>query len=259
MLFSYNRFHHAVFMTYANEYTGMINSRYNSVEYYFNLKRTNDSLVKANEALYNKLRQNFEFPDTLNKQVTDTIKVDSLTSYRKYLYMHAKVVGNSVNVPNNYIQISRGALQGVDKDLGVIDVNGAVVGHIVDFSNNYAVVMSLLHRQNNTSARLKKTGEAGSIVWDGVRTNVVILKDIQKGVKVSIGDSIVTSGYTERFPYGLLIGRVMEIENDTRTNNYVIRVKTAADFYNLQYVYIINNLKKEELNDIMKRVKKANE
>lgn len=259
MLFTYNRFHHAVFMNYANEYTGKISEKYNSVEYYFNLKRTNDSLVKANERLYNKLKQDFEIPDSVSKLVLDTIRVDSTSSYRKFLYMQAKVVGNSVGFQNNYIEISRGSLQGVEKDLGVIDASGAVVGQVVDLSNNYAVVMSLLHKQNNTSARLKRTGAAGSIIWDGEKTNSVLLKDIPKGVKVSVGDSVVTSGYTPRFPYGLLIGTVSEIENDTRTSTYIIRVKTAADFYNIQFVYVINNLKKDELNDIRKRVKKANE
>jgi len=245
-------------MNYANEYTGKISGQYNSIEYYFKLKRTNDSLVKANERLYNKLKQDFEIPDSVSKLVLDTIRVDSTNINRKFLYMQAKVVGNSVGLPNNYVQVSRGSLQGVEKELGVIDINGAVVGHVVDLSNNYAVVMSLLHKQNNTSARLKKSGAFGSVIWDGEKTNVVLLKDIPKNIKVTVGDSVVTSGYG-RFPYGLLIGTVSEIENDTKTNTYIIRVKTAADFYNIQYVYVINNLKKEELNDIMKRVKKANE
>ena len=38
------------------------------VEYYFQLKKTNDSLVKANEKLYNKLKADFEFPDTTSKK-----------------------------------------------------------------------------------------------------------------------------------------------------------------------------------------------
>ena len=48
-------------MLLANEVTGKINKQYNNVEYYFQLKKTNDSLVKANENLYNKLKQDFEY------------------------------------------------------------------------------------------------------------------------------------------------------------------------------------------------------
>ena len=115
-------------MGIANEVTGKIYKQYNGVEYYFQLKKTNDSLVKANETLYNKLKQDFEMPDTVNKIAIDTIRVDSTEKYRKYQYMHAKVIGNSVSLPNNYIQLNRGILQGMQKDLGVIDINNAVLG-----------------------------------------------------------------------------------------------------------------------------------
>ena len=246
-------------MGVANEVTGKFYQQYNSVEYYFQLKKTNDSLVKANARLYNKLKQDFEMPDTINKIAIDTIRVDSTETYRKYQYLEAKVVGNSVSLPNNYIQIHRGVLQGVQKDLGVIDINNAVVGTVVDISNNYSVVMSLLHRQSSISAKLKKTGETGNIVWDGKQPNIVLLKDIGKNARVTKGDTIITSGFSDKFPYGLLIGTISEIVEDKSTNIYTLKVKTAANFYNVQYVYIINNLQREEPGELLKRVKKTNE
>jgi len=246
-------------MGIANEVTGKIYKQYNGVEYYFQLKNTNDSLVKANEKLYNKLKQDFEMPDTVNKIAIDTIRVDSTEKYRKYQYMHAKVIGNSVSLPNNYIQLNRGTLQGLQKDLGVIDVNNAVVGTVIDLSNNYAIVMSLLHMQSSTSAKLKRTGEVGNIVWDGKKTNIVLLKDIGKNAKVAKGDSVITSGFSDKFPYGLLIGTIDEITEDKNTNIYTLRVKTAANFYNVEFVYVINNLQKDEPAELLKRVKKVNE
>jgi rod shape-determining protein MreC len=259
MLFSYNRYHHSVYSGVANEITGKITRQYNNIEYYFQLKRTNDSLVKANEILYNKLREDFDMPNTASRLSIDSIKVDSLLTQRKYLYMQAKVIGNSVSQSNNFIQVHRGSSQGLTRDLGVTDVSNAVVGTIVDVSDNYAVVMSLLHGQSNISAKLKKTGETGSIVWDGKEINVVILREISKVVKVSKGDTIITSGFSDKFPYGLLIGTVREIINDKSSSTYSIKVKTAANFYNLQYVYIINNLQKEEARQLLNKAKKTNE
>ncbi|MEO8765760.1 MAG: rod shape-determining protein MreC [Ginsengibacter sp.] len=259
MLFTYNRFHHTVYSAAAGEITGRINQRYNDVEYYFQLKKTNDSLVKANEMLYNKLKQDFEMPDTSTRLSIDTIKIDTLLHQRKYRYLPAKVIGSSVSEKNNYLQLHRGSLQGVAADLGVTDINNSVVGTVVDISNNYAVVMSLLHRQSNISAQLKKTGETGSIVWDGVQTNVVLLREISKEVKVAKGDTVITSGNSDKFPYGLLVGTVKDVENDKTSNTNIIRVKTAANFFNLQYVYIINNLQKEEPAQLLKKVKKAND
>jgi len=241
-------------MSAANEITGKVYKQYNSVEYYFQLKKTNDSLVKANEKLYNKLKQDFELPDTINRTVIDTLKIDSLEKYRKFLYMQAKVIANSVTLPNNYIQLSRGSIQGVSKDLGVIDANSNVVGTVIDVSDNYAVVMSLLHMQSSISAKLKKSGEEGSVIWDGNQPNIVLLKGIPKSVKIVPGDSVVTSGFTERFPYGLLIGTVNEIFLDKKSNSYNLRIKTAVNFYNIQFAYVIKNLKTEEPLQLLKRV-----
>ena len=208
--------------------------------------------------MYNKLKQDFEVPDTVNKFVVDSIKVDSLEQYRKFLYMQAKVIGNSVNLPNNYIQLSRGTRQGVNKDLGVLDANNAVVGTVIDVSNNYSVVMSLLHRQSNTSAKLKKSGQEGSVTWDG-QPNLVLMRNIPKSIIVNKGDSVITSGFTDRFPYGLLIGTVIEVIVEKSSNTVTLKLKTAADFYNIEYVNIINNLKKEEPQQLLKKVKKINE
>ena len=259
MLFNYNRYHHTVYSSATAEVTGRINRQYNDVEYYFQLKKTNDSLVKANEVLYNKLKQDFELPDTVTKLAIDTIRIDTLLHQRKYLYLPAKVIGNSVSQTNNYLQLHRGSLQGIMPDLGVTDINNSVVGTVVDVSTNYSVVMSLLHRQSNISAKLKRTGETGSIIWDGIQPNVVLLKDISKEVVVARGDTVITSGFSDKFPYGLLIGTVKGIENDKTSSTYFIRIKTAANFYNLQYVYVINNLQKEEPQQLLKKVQKINE
>ena len=259
MLFSYNRYQHTVYSAIAGEITGKINKQYNNVEYYFQLKKTNDSLVRANANLYNKLKQDYDMPDTVSKLAIDTIQIDTVLHQRRYLYLPAKVVGNSVNQPNNYLQLHRGSLQGVSADLGVTDINNSVVGTVVDVSKNYAVVMSLLHRLSNISAKLKKTGETGSVVWDGLQPNVVTLKDISKEVKVAVGDSVITSGLSDKFPFGLLIGTVKEVVNDKTSSTYTIKVKTAANFYNLQYVNIINNLQKYEPQELLKSVKKTNE
>lgn len=255
LLFTYNKYHNAVYSEVANEITGKISTQYNNVSYYFYLKRTNDSLVKANERLYNMLRQDYSIPDTTNKISVDTLKVDSLTTYRRFLYMQAKVVRNSVSQPNNYIILHRGKNQGVQKDLGVIGTNSGVIGTVVEVSNNFSVVMSLLHSQSNISGRLKRGGETGTVIWDGQDRNILLLKDITKSAKINQGDTVITSGFSDKFPEGLPIGYVKDIINDKSSSTYTVRVQSAVNFETLQFGYVINNLQKEEPNELLKKVK----
>jgi rod shape-determining protein MreC len=252
LIVHYNKYHNAVASGVMNELTGKINTEYNKVDYYFQLKKTNEQLAKDNERLRNLVKDNFEHPDTSMRLVIDSIPFDTLGTKRKWLYKSAKVVSNSVAGQNNFIVLGRGAAQQLKKDEGVVDPNNGVVGIVTDVSQNFAVVMSLLHKDSRISAKLKNSGDAGQVIWDGKNPNHLLLTDIRKSAKVVKGDTIVTSGFTATFPYGLLIGTVEEIMADKSTNNYIIKLKSTANFYNLQYVYSIENFQKEEINELLK-------
>jgi rod shape-determining protein MreC len=244
-LFRYNKFHEAAFMGVANELTGRVSSKYSNVEYYFHLKKTNESLAKQNEQLLNQLKNNFQSPDSLTKVVVDTVNADTTGIARRYLWRGARVVNNSVSLQNNFITIHRGEKQGVKKDMGVISPQG-IVGMVVNTSENFAVVMTMLNRQSSVSARIKKTGEIGKVQWDGKSPDRVTMINIPKSVPVAKGDSVVTSGYSLAFPPGILIGVVSEIIDDKTSNFYTLILKPSTNFYSLEYVTVVDNLQKDE-------------
>jgi rod shape-determining protein MreC len=256
LIVHYSNYHKAIFSKTANQLTGKINEKYNGITYYFQLKKTNDSLVAANEKLYNKLKDNFEFPDTTSNFIIDSIKVDSMEQFRKYHYFPAKVVYNSVTAQNNFIVLGRGASQGIKEGMGVIDPNTGVVGIVTEVSADYAVVMSLLHKDSHLSGKLFKGGESGILNWDGKTPNMISLNGIPKSAKVAKGDTIISSGLsTSSIPKGMMIGIVQEVKSDKSTNNYLIKFKTAANFYNLEFVFVIDNKQAESIKAILDTVK----
>jgi rod shape-determining protein MreC len=255
LIVRYNTYHNAVFSNTANQLTGKVNEQYNKVEDYLHLKKTNDSLVKANERLYNKLRADFQLPDTATKTVVDSLRVDSLIQYRKYNYLQATVIENSVNTQNNFIVLGRGKAQQLTEGMGVMDINNAVVGIITEVSKDYAVVMSLLHKDSHLSGKLFRGGETGTLSWDGKTPNIISINGIPKSAKVAKGDTIITSGFSTYFPKGILIGYVAEVVPEKSSNNYSIKLKTAADFYNLQYVYAIDNKQQQAIDELLEKAK----
>ncbi len=251
-----SRYHEAAFGNFTNQVTGKINQRYSNIQNYFLLKKTNDSLVKANEALYNKLKINFEIPDTTTKNVIDSIRVDSILKFRKFIYTNAQVAANSVTAQNNFIVLSKGKKDKFRKGMGIVDPNNAVVGIITEVSEDYSVVMSLLHKDSKISARLLKTGETGTLNWDGNEPNIVTLSGISKSVKVAKGDSVITSGFSTTFPAGMIIGRVQAAFTDPGSNNMKIKIRSSANFYNLAYVYGIENVQEEGIKSLLNKVSK---
>ena len=93
----------------ANQITGKVNRQYNKIEDYLYLRKTNDSLLIANEKLLNKLKGDYALPDTASTEKANLLQPDSLEAYRKYTYLSATVVANSVVAQNNYVVLSRGA------------------------------------------------------------------------------------------------------------------------------------------------------
>jgi rod shape-determining protein MreC len=239
-LFRYNKYHEAALMNVAGEFTGTINQRYSKVEYYFRLKKINEQLAAENNRLNQLLKENFERPDGNEKIVMDTVLADTISQIRKYTWLGAKVVGSTVNTQLNFITIHRGLLQDVRPNMGVVSPQG-IVGTVVNVSDNYASVMTLLHRQYKVVVKIKNGGERGTIEWDGVSPMFVTLKDIPKSAKVKEGDSIVTSPTSSLFPGNLMAGTIAEIVDDKSSNFYTLKVKPATNFFNIEYVYVIAN------------------
>lgn len=255
MLFRYNKFHQAAYMNAASEVTGRFYVRYNSIETYFSLKQENERLRQQNAELLNKLRVDFSAPDSGMQVVTDTFRVDSLEQYRKFLYLPAKVIGNSVDGQNNYVTLHRGSRQGVSVNMAVVGPQG-VIGKVVSVSPNMSVAMSLLHRKNNVVAVLKKGGGFGEVTWDGKDPRFVSMSNVPRTVKVEKGDTVITSAYSDIFPPGKVVGYVAEIREEKSTSMYVLKLKTATDFFSVQHAFVVKNLQKAEMDSLMKNIRK---
>ncbi|MEP7238543.1 MAG: rod shape-determining protein MreC [Ferruginibacter sp.] len=255
LIVHYSNYHKAFFSKTANQFTGKVNEQYSRIENYFQLKRTNDSLVAANEKLYNKLKADFELPDSSSNFIIDSIKIDSMERFRKYHYYPAKVVYNSVASQNNFIVLGRGSSQNIKEGMGIIDPNSGVVGFVTEVSADYAVVMSLLHKDSHLSGKLLKGGETGTLSWDGKTPNIIALNGIPRGAKVAKGDTIISSGYSTSIPKGMMMGIVQEVKADKSTNNFLIKFKTSANFYNLEFVYAIDNKQAEAIKQILEKEK----
>ena len=250
MLSSHSKSHQTFFGNWNNTVAGTVNSYYNEWAYFFDLKATNAKLVAENVALRNELAQNFVPYDTSIKSGTLILRKDSLEKIRKFFYYPAKVVGNSFTLQKNYITIERGALQGVKKDMAVISPDGSIVGVVVEVNENYSKIMSLLHRNSKVSAMLKRDRIAGSIEWDGKSPDILLLKNISKSASPKIGDTVLTSPYSSSFPAQLMIGRVTSIIKDPSSNFLTLNIKSATNFYNLEFVYLVQNKRMEAQADI---------
>ncbi len=233
-----NSYQHASVWNSSNQLVGSTYQRVNELSSYLVLGKTNDSLAAENARLRNLLKSSFYSDSVKQVSVNDTLLK------QQYTYTVAKVINNSVHQKNNYITINRGKNHGVGKGMGVISSTG-VVGIVLNVSDNFATIRSLLHTETKVSASVN--GNIGSLVWGegNFDARFAILKDIQGHLVVKNGARVVTSEFS-LFPQGTNIGTVAKtgIKGDDSALN--IQVKLDTDFSALQYVYVITNMLSKE-------------
>ena len=234
-----NNFQKASFINSTNAFVASVLNVKNSITDYFHLKATNEILAGENARLHTLL------PEAYYNDKLEINAVRDSTHKQQYEYVSAKVINNSTNKRNNYLTLNKGKLDGVKPEMGVIS-SGGVVGIVKDVSDHYCSVMSLLHKDFHTSANLKKNNYFGNLSWEGGNPTKAVVIEIPKHVPLAKGDTLVTTTYSGIFPEGIKIGTIDNFEIKPGENFYTAIVNLSTNFYNLSYVYIVNNILKGE-------------
>ncbi len=234
LVFGYNPYHNAVFVSSSNRMSGAFYARTHALTHFFSLQRDNIRLAEENAFLKSRLPGSFQMSPNYMRLVKD-----SLTN-QQYVYRSARVISNSVNKSFNYLTIDKGSIGGIRQETAVICSDG-VVGVVRKVSSHYSTVISLLNTRLKISAKLKESGHFGTVEWGGTASGYVNLNEIPLHAHVKPGDLIVTSGYSAIFPEGIPIGSVEEVEYEEGESFYRILVKLSVDFNSLSHVEVVEN------------------
>ncbi len=236
LLFRNNHYQRTFYVNTVKDMNGKMMENQNEIISYFRLKTINDSLAQYNADLLTHIQE----LSTIIYPERDTAWCEPFT------YISAKVVNNTISKTHNFITINKGKKQGVLAEMSVISKNG-VVGIVKEVSDNYAVVISMLNQDIRISAKLQETEHFGSVEWRGVNPTIATLIDIPKHVKVTTGDTVVTSGYSQIFPENIPVGYVRRSQAVPGSNFIEIELNLSTNFSNLDYVYVVNSLYKDEI------------
>ena len=240
LTFNNLNFHKSKFVNSANSVTGIFYTTLSNSKEYLSLKSKNQSLQEENTKLKNDLEKNKLFFST------DISVIDTVKYHQKYTYTEAKIINNNYTKPHNFLTINRGLNEGIVKEMAVINRRG-IIGITENVSNNYTRVQSILNKNSNINARLKgNTAYFGTLKWNSIDYNTVQLHDIPRQAPLKIGDTIETGGKSTIFPEGIPIGTVSKI-NKRNTSNSKINVTLFNDMSNLENVYVVKNLHKQEI------------
>jgi len=229
LIVRYNDSHREIWLHSGNRIVGSVAAKVDAWSDFVSLREVADSLAAENARLRLKiLLQPEELPDSVL-----VARVDS-----SFTLLPTRIVRNSVALANNTLTVNLGSEQGVTPRQGVIS-GRSIIGVTRSVGDQYSEVLSLLHSESQVSATLVHAGYYGVLRWEGMEPREMTLEEIPRHARLSIGDSVVTSGFSAIFPKGLAIGRVDTFWLEPGNDFYEVRVLLAHDPANLDYGYII--------------------
>ena len=238
LIFKNNSYQGANFFNSSNVITAKTLAISQTIGNYLSLESVNEELTRENR----RLRQLLE-RGTNSSNYTNSVRQG------RFDFTEAKVVNNSVSLFRNFITIDKGRNDHIEPGMAVLNSN-KVIGKVKTVSANFAVIISLLNLDENVSAVISRTGNFGTVKWDGKNPRFTNLQFIPRHVAPLSGDSIITSGLNAIFPYNILIGRISRAHLKPDALFWDIQVELAQDFTKLQYVEVIKSLMKPEMDSI---------
>lgn len=234
-----NRYQGSRIINSSNKAAASLYQAASNTKEYFSLKAENDILSAENAMLRSMLKSNYIKLGEKEVRKHDTVYK------QQYAYIQAKVVNASVNNRSNYLTLNAGSSLGIDRDMAVFNSKG-IVGIVKDVSENFASVMSILHKDTKVNCQLKRDGSFGPLVWDGSDYRYCLLTDIPTHARIKNGDTVITSELSGIFPEGIPVGTIESYERRQNEPFFTVRVKLSADLKNLNHVYVIKNRFRQE-------------
>lgn len=145
------------------------------------------------------------------------------------------------------VRLDVGRDQGVAARMAVADDRG-LVGQVLASSRAWSDVLLIVDPDSRVEGRIERSGATGIVL--GTPTGDLVMRYIpQNGADspptVEVGDLVLTSGLSERFPPKLLIGQVLEVhQSDVETHQEAL-IRPSVDFNALELVLVVRGWQAE--------------
>lgn len=243
LFFNYNDFQGSTLYNVSNVISGSVNNVFSSISEYFTLKKTNRVLIEEMARLHSKIPDAFYRTD-----INVFYKKDTIVNL-EYKYISAKVISNSTNKRSNFLMINKGRMHGIENHMGVI-IGNKLVGQVVGVSPHFSWIMSMLNKDSHISGKFKKNNQLVNVEWFGGNYRKGQVREIPKHIVMVKGDTIITSGNSNIFPEGLMIGTIDDFTIAPDENFNTGKILFSTDFNSLGYVEVIVDLMRKEKEEL---------
>jgi rod shape-determining protein MreC len=148
----------------------------------------------------------------------------------------APIVGRAVDNWWQHLRLGKGSKDGVQVDSIVLS-EGGLVGRVESVTAHTSQVLLATDPTSNIGVLVSRNRQMGYIQGNNDRSDRLILQFLDKNPGVKIGDVVVTSTISQRFPGGLVVGKIVKLDLEKVPAPQAI-VKLTAPINALEWVRV---------------------
>lgn len=190
--------------------------------------------MNANEALIDELKKE-------NNELKKLLELNNtLVEYDK---INATVINRNIGYWYNTITIDKGQASGITKDMAVV-TNSGLIGKVINTSYLYSTVRLLTSDElgQKVSVKIKVTDDKyvyGLLSSYDTKEKAFIIEGISENVELLEGMNVTTTGMSNIFPSGILIGTIKGIKKDNFDLTMLALVTSSNDFEDISFVSVL--------------------
>ncbi len=211
---------------------------------YFGLHKVQKNNQRLQEEVFRLNQENSLLRSILRTYRTENKMLDLLSEFEGSI-IPARTVGMDASNIWKSLMINKGSLDGVKKDMVVLDKNGYLVGRVVDpISFKQSRVQMITDSQSGVYVVPQDKNAPGIINGLGngqCKLEYIIATD----TLIVEGDSLITTGFDGIYLPGILVGHVISVKENISLFKE-IRVEPAFKIQDLDLLAII----KEDIHDL---------
>lgn len=163
--------------------------------------------------------------------------------YADYPKIGARVIGKDPGNWYSVFNIDKGSKDGIEVNMVVL-AGAGLVGKIIEVGSNYAKVRAVIDDTSSVSSLVVRTNDLCTVNGDLTLFNegYLTVDYLSDDINLVINDEITTSHLGSVYPPGILIGKVVKIDDDPDKLTQLAYIEPYVDFKHLQEVLVINQL-----------------
>lgn len=169
----------------------------------------------------------------LEQEITSLKKITNIKSVlTDFKVINGVVISRNPTYWLDEIVVNRGSRDGIEEGMSVV-VSEGLVGYVSKvYSTSSRVTLITNSAYNNTSITINNI----NLILEFDEDNNLIVNQLDNSNSVKVGDVVLTSGLTDKYPSGITIGYVERIEDNTYGTGKKLYISLYYDINSIRYV-----------------------